>query len=211
MTPEQIAAALRGPLPGAAAQKRMIIHPRPGGMEPPPGESPKESGVLVLLYPKPEGGDLHLPLIVRAEDGGHHSGQVAFPGGAREGTETIAQTALREAQEEVGVPPDSVTVLGSLTPLYIPASGYRMTPTVGYTPDRPRFRLDEVEACELIEAPLAIFLDDDRVVVETWRFGLVPVRVPFFAVGGHKVWGATAMVLAELAAVVTALGGVSDD
>jgi 8-oxo-dGTP pyrophosphatase MutT (NUDIX family) len=209
MTPDEIAAALRGCLPGAAAQKRMIIHPRPGGMEPPAGAPPRESGVLVLLYPKTEGGDLHLPLILRAEDHGHHSGQVSFPGGAQEGEESITQTALREAHEEVGVPPDSVTVLGSLTPLYIPASGYRITPTVGYAPVRPSFTLDQVEACELIEAPLAIFMDDTNVVKETWHFGLVPVRVPFFTVGGHKVWGATAMVLAELAAVVKALGGAA--
>ena len=211
MTPGQIAAALRRTLPGAAAQKRMIIHPRPGGMEPPPGESPKEGGVLVLLYPDPVGGDLHLPLILRAEDGGRHSGQVSFPGGAREGAESITQTALREAQEEVGVPPSSVTVLGGLSPLYIPASGYRITPTVGYAPARPRFVLDQTEARELIEAPLAVFMDDNNVVEETWQFGLVPVRVPFFAVGRHKVWGATAMVLAELAAVLTDLGGPRSD
>jgi 8-oxo-dGTP pyrophosphatase MutT (NUDIX family) len=207
MTPGQIAAALRRTLPGAAAQKRMIIHPRPGGMEPPPGESPKESGVLVLLYRIDGTRDLHIPLILRAEDGGRHSGQVSFPGGAQEGAESIIQTALREAQEEVGVPPDSVTVLGGLSPLYIPASGYRITPTVGYTPVRPPFVLDEVEACELIEAPLSIFMDDSNVVEETWQFGQLAVRVPFFLVGRHKVWGATAMVLAELAAVVRGING----
>jgi 8-oxo-dGTP pyrophosphatase MutT (NUDIX family) len=205
MTPDQIAAALHRTLPGAAAQRRMIIRPRPGGMEPPPGESPRESGVLVLLYPKDETGALHLPLILRAQGGGHHSGQVSFPGGAQEGTENITQTALREAHEEVGVPPGSVAVLGSLSPLYIPSSRYRITPTVGYAPARPPFVLDRVEACELIEAPLSVFLDDSNVVEETWMFGPVPVRVPFFAVGEHKVWGATAMVLAELAAVVRGL------
>jgi 8-oxo-dGTP pyrophosphatase MutT (NUDIX family) len=207
MNPGQIAAALRRPLPGAAAQKRMIIHPRPGGMEPPAGASPREGGVLVLLYPRDGAGGLHLPLILRAEDGGRHSGQVSFPGGAQESAESITQTALREAQEEVGVPPDSVTVLGRLSPLYIPASGYRITPTVGYTPARPRFVLDQIEACELIEAPLAVFMDDTGVMEETWQFGQLPVRVPFFAVGGHKVWGATAMVLAELAAVLKDPGG----
>jgi 8-oxo-dGTP pyrophosphatase MutT (NUDIX family) len=161
----------------------------------------------VLLYPLTTNGALHLPLILRAEDGGRHSGQVSFPGGAQEDGETIVQTALREAREEVGVPPDSVTVLGRLTSLYIPASGYRITPTVGYALVRPPFVLDEVEACELIEAPLAAFMSDDNVVEETWQFGLVPVRAPFFAVGRHKVWGATAMVLAELAAVVRGIDG----
>ena len=201
MTPDQLAAALRRPLPGAAAQKRMIIRPRPGGMEPPAGVSPKESGVLVLLYPA-AGGEIRLPLIVRADDGGSHSGQVSFPGGAQEGSESITQTALREAQEEVGVPPSTVTVLGALTPLYIPASGYRVTPTVGHAASRPPFELDLQEACELIEAPLAVFLNESSVVEETRHFGPVPVQVPFFLVGGHKVWGATAMILAELAAVV---------
>ena len=71
--------------------------------------------------------------------------------------------------------------------------------------------LDQAEACELIEAPLAVFMDDNNVVEETWQFGQVPVRVPFFAVGQYKVWGATAMVLAELAAVLTDLGGPRSD
>lgn len=207
MTPDQLAAALSRPLPGAAAQKRMSIRPRPGGMEPPPGQPPKESGVLVLLYPASDGSalHLHLPLILRAEDGGRHSGQVSFPGGAQESGESITQTALREAHEEVGVLPSAVAVLGALSPLYVPASGYRITPTVGYADARPPFVLDKVEACELIEAPLAAFLEDASVREETRHFGPVPVQVPYFLVGHHKVWGATAMILAELAAVVRGL------
>ena len=204
-SPNQIAAALARPLPGVAAQKRMVIRPRPGGFDPPEGTPPREGGVLILLYPWR--GQLYLPLIWRTEDAGSHSGQVSFPGGAREGTETITQTALREAHEEVGVQPRRVTVLGSLSPLYIPASGYRITPTVGYVARRPHFVTDPAEVHELLEAPLSFFLDERNVVEETWHFGQFPVQVPFFPVAGHKVWGATVMVLAELAAVLKDASG----
>lgn len=200
VTPDAIAAALRRPLPGFAAQGRMAIRPRPGGFTPPEGETPRESAVLILLYPLD--GELTVALILRAVDGGSHSGQVSFPGGGKNPGETYAETALREAREETGINPDAVTFLGAMTPLYIPASGNRMHPLVAYTPRRPDFVLDPREAQEVIEAPLAFFLDEANVVEETWHFGEYPVQVPHFHVAGHKVWGATAMVLWELATAI---------
>ncbi len=200
MTPAEIAAALQRPLPGIAAQKRMMVRPRAGGFAPPPGETPREGGVLILLYPQDDA--WQLPLILRTQDEGAHSGQVSLPGGRREGDESLAQTALREAQEELGVSAQSVTLLGALTPLYIPASGYCITPSVGYVAQRPDFRPDPAEVQELIESPLSLFLVETTVAEETWHFGDFPVQVPFYRVGRHKVWGATAMVLSEFTTVL---------
>ena len=198
--PRDIAAALRRPLPGFAAQGRMAIRPRPGGFTPPEGVVPRESAVLVLLYPR--GGELTVALIHRADDGGSHSGQVSFPGGGQDPGETLEQTALREAREEVGLDPAAVTILGALTPLYVPVSQNRIHPLVAYAPSRPDFVRDPREVQEIIEEPLAYFLDESSAVEETWHFGTYPVQVPFFPVGRHKLWGATAMVLSELAAAI---------
>ena len=167
--PQDIAAALRRPLPGFAAQGRMAIRPRPGGFVPPEGVTPRESAVLVLLYPRD--GQMTVVMILRADDGGSHSGQVSFPGGGREPGETPEETALREAREEVGLDPAAVTFLGALTPLYIPISQNRIHPLVAYTSARPDYVVDPHEVQRVIEAPLAFFIDERNVVEETWHFG----------------------------------------
>ena len=114
----------------------------------------------------------------------------------------MTETALREAQEELGVASRSVTVLGQLTPVYIPASGYRITPAVGYVRERPCFHADPVEVRQVLEIPADLLLDERMMAEEVWRFGGYPLHVPFYRVGEHKVWGATAMVLSEFAAIM---------
>jgi 8-oxo-dGTP pyrophosphatase MutT (NUDIX family) len=206
LTIQRISAALNAPLPGRPAQRRITIRPLPGGFAPPEGEVPKPGGVLILLYPAPAAtpGDSgwYLPLMKRTDDEGAHSGQVSLPGGGREGAEELAQTALRETHEELGVPEHDITLLGRLTPLYIPASGYTISPFVGYAGSRPDFRSDPREVRELLEVPLSLFLGEAAVREETWFFGTLSVKVPFYAVGEHKVWGATAMVLSEFAVLL---------
>lgn len=202
--PATLAVALRGPLPGLKAQKRMAVHPRPGGFVPPTGHIPKEGGVLVLLYP--HNGRWYLPLILRAKDESVHSGQVSLPGGAHEGTETLIETALREAQEELGISPQEITIIGALTPLYIPASGYRITPVVGHAAQRPAFRPRATEVQQVLEAPLHLFITGETVGEEYWQRNSLLIRVPFYRVGEHKVWGATAMVLSELAVILRQAG-----
>lgn len=194
--------ALSRPLPGWAAQMRMSTRPRFGLEARPPGHQPRQGGVLILLYPKD--GRLHFPLTRRTERVEEHKGQISLPGGAREGDEPLAWTALRETGEELGVDPQSVEVLGALTPLYIFPSDYWITPYVAARPDRPTFTPDPVEVAEVLEVPLATLLDPAIRREEEWVLHGIITRVPFFQIGEHKVWGATAMVLSEFAAV---LGG----
>ena len=141
-----IARLLRGPKPGLAAQSRMAPRPRQGW---PPGEgiTSRQGGVLLLLYPHQ--GQLYLVLTRRTEAMDNHKGQIALPGGHREGEESIEQTALREAQEELGVVPTAVKVLGTLTPLYIPPSNFCITPVVGWAEKRPDWQPDDVEVAEV--------------------------------------------------------------
>ena len=202
--PATIRRLLQEPRPGLAAQARMATRPRPG-WPPEKGIAPRQGGVLILLYPHKE--QVHLVLTRRTETVENHKGQISLPGGRREGDESIEQTALREAQEELGVVPAAVQVLGKLTPLYIPPSDFCITPVVGWVEKRPDWRPDDIEVAEVVEVPLRHLADPSNWREETWQRGELAMQVPFFLVQGHQVWGATAMVLSEFLAVLEAQCG----
>lgn len=188
--------ALAAPLPGWAAQVRMTTRPRPNLSDMPPGHRPRPGSVLLLLYPRD--GGWYLPLTRRTETVDEHPGQISLPGGAREGHEDPVQTALRETEEELGVSAAGVDVLGTLTPLFIPPSDFCITPVVGVTDRRPTWRPDPREVAEVLEVPLALLRDPTTVAQGTWHVRGFDVVAPYYRVGEHRVWGATAMVLSEL-------------
>jgi 8-oxo-dGTP pyrophosphatase MutT (NUDIX family) len=198
---QQLRHDLQQPLPGRPAQFVMAPRPRPGADgQDNPGVDARQSGVLVLLYP--HAGEVHLPLILRPNYGGVHSGQVGFPGGGYEPQDTdLVATALREAQEEIGVPPGEVQLLGRLSPLYIPPSNYSVQPTLGWMDHRPDFHIDPHEVALLIEAPLVEFLHPGNRRAEVWQLRDRSAEVPFFQVRDQIIWGATAMILSELLAL----------
>lgn len=136
-------------------------------------------------------------LTVRADTLGRHGGQVSLPGGAVDPGETFEQAALREAQEEVGLSPDLVRVLGALTPLDIPVSGFRLHPIVGVSENRPQLTPAAREVARILEPDIDSLMAPDC-VVRTRRAGDgVALTVPGFHLAGVEIWGATAMVLAE--------------
>ncbi len=176
----------------------MSPRPRPGDVYPlPPDVHPREAGGLILLYPGREG--LRFFLTLRTERVESHKGQVSLPGGAQEKGELLQETALREAAEEMGIDPTCVEILdGPLSPVYIPVSNFRLTPFVGFTPARPDIRAAPEEVVEIIETPLDLIADERNIREEYWNLReYYTGRVPFFAVGEFKVWGATGMVLGE--------------
>ena len=193
---------LAAPLPGRPAQALMAPLPRPGWHpDDRPDEPARQSGVLVLLYSLQ--GRLHVPLILRPTYDGTHSGQVAFPGGgSEEGDGDLTETALREAHEELGIAPDDVEVLGTLTDLYIRPSNYEVYPTVGRLKAKPEFRPDPSEVAKLLEVPLAALLNPDHQQREAWQLADRSALVPFFAIQDQAIWGATAMILSEFLAVM---------
>ena len=201
---EDVRRALAGPLPGVEGQIKMAPQPRAGQLN--RWDRPdnyREAAVLLLLYPYgpdgPENSDLHLILTRRPEYPGAHSGQISLPGGRREGEEALQTTALREAEEEVGLVPAMVEVIGQLSPLYTPPSNFYIYPFVAYCAAQPAFQPDAKEVAELIEAPLTLFFDPTIYREEIWYFpNYGERRVPFFDIFGHPVWGATAMILNEL-------------
>ena len=194
-TLRRLQAGLADPLPGASAQR--LLAPRPRGTWP-PGFNPariRHAAGLLLIFPVDA--RAHLVLTVRAATLGRHGGQVSLPGGASEPGETFEQTALREAREEIALAPEGIRVLGALTPLDIPVSGFRLHPIVASLNRRPRMQPADGEVARILEVaidelirPLSLRMH------ETVRDGTVSI-VPRFHVQGLEIWGATAMVLAE--------------
>jgi 8-oxo-dGTP pyrophosphatase MutT (NUDIX family) len=209
--------ALRHPLPGLPVQMGMAPVPRPGTERIlDPDLECRRAGVLALLYPlypveratRPGGAshvteeELCLALTRRTDAVDNHRGQISLPGGSLDPGETAQEAALREAWEELGVDPARLELLGALSPLYIPPSGFCIYPTVAYAPRRPAFVPNPAEVAEVLEPSLAHLLDPATRQEETWEIRGQPVRVPFYLVGHHKVWGATAMVLCELLTLI---------
>ena len=182
--------------------------PRPhGGPEPRPAlEGLRHAAALILLYPHL--GQWYLPLTLRGSNLRQHTGQVSLPGGRLDTGESVEVAALREAYEEVGVSPRDVDVLGRLTPLPIAVSGHLLHPVVGAVARRPAFSIGAHEVEALIEVPLARLRQPDVIRWEVRERSRPPsglMDVPYFDLGEARVWGATAMVLAEFVAVLDSL------
>ena len=186
-------------LPGVDAQLRMAPRPRIGWDPHRFPDGLREGAALLLVYPID--GNPHVLLTVRGSMLRKHTGQVSFPGGSVDQNESFESAALREASEEVGVAPASVRVIGRLTPLHIPVSGYRLHPVVGIVDDRPNFVAAEWEVARILEVPIDDLRDPANVARETQTREAAgrkyDVEIPYFVVEGHKVWGATAMALSE--------------
>jgi 8-oxo-dGTP pyrophosphatase MutT (NUDIX family) len=174
-------------------------------MEPPAGVTPRESAVLLLLYP--HDGELWFPLTVRSSRLTTHRGEVSLPGGGVDPDDAgAAATALREAEEELGVSAAEVEILGRLASFYIPPSNNRITPIVGLHQTAPVFRPDPLEVERVFQVPLRHLLDPSFIREEVWERRDLFFRVPFFFFEGYKVWGATALLLSELVARVQRVG-----
>lgn len=207
LTVTDIQQALTRPLPGRTGQQKMAPTTPAGDVDrwPIPTDC-RPAGVLLLLYPAAVDGriGLFLTLIRRPNYPGVHSGQIALPGGRQEGDEPLSVTALRETFEEVGVLPEAVSIIGQLSTLYTPPSNFCIYPFVAFCARQPTFRPDPREVAELLEVPLHLFFDPAVRQEEIWQMEKYGKRrVPFFFVFGHKIWGATAMILSEF---VTLLG-----
>lgn len=158
------------------------------------------AGAMVLLFPG-ERRRAHLPLTLRQPGLSRHAGQVSLPGGRLEPGESPERAAVRELAEELGVMPPDLALLGRLSPLYIAPSDFVLQPVVGACSGRPEYQPDAGEVAAVLE----VAVDDlvgDRCRRWEWRSDERGTRrVPYFDLAMHKVWGATAMVLAELAAL----------
>lgn len=179
----------------ARAQRRMAPAPRGWQRRQTP---PKPAAVLILLYPELDG-RLHIVLTLRSSSLRGHGGQVSFPGGRQDAEDdSLAATALRETCEEVGLCSDEIRVMGELPRFYIPPSHYDVYPIVARYDSIPVFDLNPAEVAEVFSFALEDLLDPRRKHEEQRRIRGYKARIPYYDVKGHKVWGATAIMLSEL-------------
>jgi 8-oxo-dGTP pyrophosphatase MutT (NUDIX family) len=158
----------------------------------------RAGGVMILLYQKD--GSVHFPLIQRPDYDGVHAKQMSFPGGKKDpNDETLIITALRETEEEIGVNPDKIEIIGALTKLFIIASNFNVLPAIGLINEVPEFLANEHEVDEIIEVNLADLMDEEKQKEKplTILQGIT-INAPYFDLNNKVVWGATAMILSEL-------------
>lgn len=196
---EVLRARLAGTLPGVDAHRRFA--PRPPRTRPVDvGPQPRTAAALLLLYPL--GDEVALPLTRRSGSLRRHAGQISLPGGALDPGESLAEAALREAREEIGVEPSAVSVIGELTPVHITVSGFTLHPVVATTARRPAFVPAPDEVDEVLEVAVEHLRDASRLKRGTRTRDGVLVEYPYFDLLGQQVWGATAMVLGEFVALL---------
>lgn len=202
-TLDDVCEALR--LPDFDAQAaRDPMRPETRQLQPPVSGDARQAAVLLLLWPRDN--ELRFVLTQRASQLRGHSGQVSLPGGRRDPDDADhAATALREAEEELGVPASDVRVLGRLDSIYIPPSNYLVHPVVGALDRPPRFRPRAAEVAEVLQVSLAQLLDPQRKRVSLRRVNGRALRIPWYAFGRQMVWGATAMLLSEFEGRLRAL------
>ncbi|TKG88637.1 CoA pyrophosphatase [Puteibacter caeruleilacunae] len=193
---------LNGNLPGEKAHRLMLPPNRKLTPNSTNNTTPKISAVLILLFPLND--KIHLCFIKRPSTMRNHAGQISFPGGKHDATDpSIEYTALREAKEEVGISPGDIQLIGQLSDLYIEVSNFLIYPIIGYIEHKPHFSVNEDEVSEFFTIPLADFSDKDNLKMHTVNTVTGPLEVPCFNINNEIIWGATAMIMAELITIIS--------
>ena len=201
---EEIENALKLSLPGKKAQFIMAPGYRPDyELAEVMKFNPRIGGVLLLL--DPSGYELKVILTLRKQYDGTHSGQMSFPGGKQEPNDAdITQTALRETNEEIGIDPSHIRIIGHLSELYIPPSNFLVYPSVGVMKEEATFKKQDDEVEEIVEIPLSFFLDkNSRSTTKIKVMGNSTVDVPAYVYGRYTIWGATAIMMSEFVYLLT--------
>jgi len=199
----KIQSGLQHPLPGVTAHNKMAHAARRAKFDVP--DNARQASVLALLYPKLE--EWHIVFIERTSrnPNDQHKGQISFPGGSYDVSDPDFKfTALREANEEIGVDPNDIQILGELTDLYIPVSNFNVNPFVGLMNYRPSFIPQESEVASILEIPFQTFLNPN--IRQKTNIKITPQitmkDVPYFNIDNKILWGATAMMMSELIEVI---------
>lgn len=186
-------------LPGVNAQKKMAPHPKNGKPSStsytPNNEDYRNSSVLIPFIAWEE--ELKILLTLRSPDI-KHGGQLSFPGGGKEGHENIIATALREAQEEIGLTKKGVEIIGELTPLYVGHSDNMVTPVIAFLRKEQEFTPNPNEVAEILQVPFEDLIHDHNLMREEWDLKGTSYHVPFWDIHRVPLWGATAMIMSEL-------------
>jgi 8-oxo-dGTP pyrophosphatase MutT (NUDIX family) len=162
-----------------------------------PGKDARVAAVLILLYPHK--GTVWTVFMQRPEYEGVHGGQISFPGGKQEAIDNdVIETAMREANEEIGIIKEKIKIIGELTPFFIPVSNMIVTPVIGWTNEKHIYNYNSDEVAFLIEADLKALLDPSIVKSKPFEIRGELVDIKYFDYKGYTIWGATALILNEL-------------
>lgn len=199
---KELITELKKDLPGTEVQWQMASSDRMVRKFPRvPSKDVRVAAVLILLYPHND--NIYTVFMQRHNYNGVHGGQISFPGGKKEDSDAdVVQTALREAEEETGANISEISVIGTLTPLFIPVSNMIVTPVIGWTNKRPDFVHQPEEVVFLIEAELKRFLDPSIIKIKPFNIRGEMLDVRYFDYEGNVIWGATAMILNELLTII---------
>jgi 8-oxo-dGTP pyrophosphatase MutT (NUDIX family) len=185
---------LNNPLPGKTAHSKVL--PPDRHLDPPSGSNINKAGVLMLLFP--DKGRLNTVFIRRPSFMKNHAGQIAFPGGQFESEDKdLMETALREADEEIGINARQVEIIGQLSPIYVKVSNFIIQPFIGWIPAIPAFKIDTNEVTGIHIIPVDDFVNPNTLqnqkVDTTHGFN----EFPGYLIDDIFIWGATAMILSE--------------
>lgn len=202
---EQLRKNLTQPLPGKEAHFEMAPSIRRKYVAAP--DNARVACVMALFYPGQAENEYNIALIERADNknpNDTHRGQISFPGGKLESTDASRKEgALRETEEEIGIPINDIEVIGELSEVYIPVSNFQVFPFVGFLRKQPNFILQETEVRSILKIPFQDLQNLSNQKVKDIRVGenITMKNVPYFDIQGHIIWGATAMILSELVAI----------
>ena len=197
---KKIETSLESKLPGSEAHDIMRVSPKipvsVGRMT----KSPVVSSVLILLFE--ENNSFNFILTLRSTKVETHKGQISLPGGVQEKNESLKETALRETKEEIGALPKTIEIIGELSYIYIPFSGYKVHPYVGWAGAPPKLIPSPQEVERIIIVPIDELIDEKNQTQKKTILRGMPVTMPYFSLKGEIVWGATSMILSEFKQII---------
>ena len=182
-------------LPGEESQQKMRVNYDQSIELPFSKNNSTASAVLILLYL--EDNEIHFFLTKRSNELEHHKGQISLPGGTQEENEELTHTALRETQEEIGINKTSISIIGSMTPLFVPVTGFMIHPFIGYSSNKLEPTPDPSEVEAIFSVNISDLLNETNQTMEKRIIRGYDVEVPYFKLNNYEVWGATSMILSE--------------
>jgi 8-oxo-dGTP pyrophosphatase MutT (NUDIX family) len=191
----QLKIAINKDLPGEESHQKMrVIYDQ--SIELPFSKiNSTQAAVLILLYLADN--EIYFFLTKRTDELKHHKGQISLPGGTQEGNEKLIDTALRETQEEIGINKTSISIIGTITPLFVPVTGFMIYPFIGYSLNKLDPKPDPVEVATIFSVNISDLLNKENRTTEQRNIRGYDVQVPYFKLNDYQVWGATSMILSE--------------
>ena len=182
-------------LPGEESQQKMRVNYDQSIELPFSKNNSTASAVLILLYL--EDNEIRFFLTKRSNELEHHKGQISLPGGTQEENEELTHTALRETQEEIGINKTSISIIGSMTPLFVPVTGFMINPFIGYSLNKLEPTPNPLEVEAIFSVNILDLLNEANQTIEQRNIRGYDVEVPYFKLNNYEVWGATSMILSE--------------